>query len=283
MTATSKGIVLRVDDHRRDAAGMTYVYPVLSRRAGGISLGINLNVNNACNWACIYCQVPDLVRGGPPPVDLDRLSQECGELLDEIAGGRFEGDTVTGARLADVAFSGNGEPTSAAEFGEAVDRVLSILDARGLKESVPVRVITNGSLVHRTEVQAAFRRLGEAGGEVWFKIDRGTETGLAEVNGTATVPESIRARVALSAAAAPTWVQTCWFAIDGLAPSEAETTAYVDLVTSVASSVRGVHLYGIARPSMQPAAARLTRLDQITLEALANRLKTKGLTVFVSP
>jgi pyruvate-formate lyase-activating enzyme len=283
VTLTGSGKVLRVDDHRRDAAGMTYVYPVLSRRAGGISLGVNLNVNNACNWACIYCQVPELVRGGPPPIDLDRLSLEFGTLLDRIAEGRYAGETGAGAQLADVAFSGNGEPTSAAEFGQAVDRVVAILDARGLKGTVPVRVITNGSLMHRPEVQAAFRRLGAAGGEVWFKVDRGTEAGIAEVNGTATAPDAVRARLALSGAAAPTWIQTCWFAIDGLPPCEEETTAYIDFVAEAAASIRGVHLYGMARPSMQPAAGRLTRLDRGVLEALAGRLKAKGLTVFVSP
>ncbi|MCK7501470.1 MAG: hypothetical protein MZW92_74080 [Comamonadaceae bacterium] len=50
-------------DHSRESAGLTYVYPVISRRAGGVSVGINLNPNNACNWRCIYCQVPDLRRG----------------------------------------------------------------------------------------------------------------------------------------------------------------------------------------------------------------------------
>ena len=60
--------MLNVSDHSRDSAGLKYIYPVVSRRAGGVSLGINLNVNNACNWRCVYCQVPGLTRGGPPPV-----------------------------------------------------------------------------------------------------------------------------------------------------------------------------------------------------------------------
>jgi wyosine [tRNA(Phe)-imidazoG37] synthetase (radical SAM superfamily) len=52
---------LTVDDHNRDISGMKYIYPVVSRRAGGVSIGINLNVNNACNWRCVYCQVPNLM------------------------------------------------------------------------------------------------------------------------------------------------------------------------------------------------------------------------------
>ena len=45
--------MLAINDHRRDSAGLRYVYPVISRRAGGVSVGINLNPNNACNWACL--------------------------------------------------------------------------------------------------------------------------------------------------------------------------------------------------------------------------------------
>ena len=78
---------LKVSDHDRDLAGLTYVYPVLSRRAGGVSIGINLNPNNACNWHCAYCQVPDLVRGRAPAIDLARLEAELrGFLADLIHG-----------------------------------------------------------------------------------------------------------------------------------------------------------------------------------------------------
>ena len=63
-------------DHDRDKAGLRYVYPVVSRRACGVSIGINLNTDNACNWRCVYCQVPGLVRGAAPTVELARLEEE---------------------------------------------------------------------------------------------------------------------------------------------------------------------------------------------------------------
>mgnify|MGYP002383985774 CR=1 FL=1 len=82
-------VILRVHEHSRDSEGMRYVYPVVSRRARGVSVGINLNPNNACNWRCIYCQVPDLQRGGPPPIDLDRMVGELDSLLRDIRTGDF--------------------------------------------------------------------------------------------------------------------------------------------------------------------------------------------------
>ena len=110
--------MLTIEDHNRDVTGMTYVYPVISRRAGGVSIGINLNPNNACNWACVYCQVPGLVRGGPPPVRLELLESELRTFLREITEGDFMLREVPAEarRLVDVAFSGNGEPTSASGF-----------------------------------------------------------------------------------------------------------------------------------------------------------------------
>ena len=81
--------MLTIEDHRRDSAGLLYVYPVVSRRAGGVSVGINLNVNNACNWACVYCQVDNLSRGGPPPIDLGRLESELAGFLDDLLHGDF--------------------------------------------------------------------------------------------------------------------------------------------------------------------------------------------------
>ncbi|MEY3883878.1 MAG: hypothetical protein RLZZ379_1156 [Pseudomonadota bacterium] len=80
---------LTVSDHNRDVSGMKYVYPVVSRRAGGVSIGINLNINNACNWRCLYCQVPNLTRGTPPPIALDVLEAELRSFLTYALHGDF--------------------------------------------------------------------------------------------------------------------------------------------------------------------------------------------------
>src|SRR5512144_1968706 len=81
--------VLTTSDHSRGSAGLTYVYPVVSRRARGVSVGINLNTNNACNWRCIYCQVPGLVRGAAPPVDVALLERELRSFLTAVLHGDF--------------------------------------------------------------------------------------------------------------------------------------------------------------------------------------------------
>jgi wyosine [tRNA(Phe)-imidazoG37] synthetase (radical SAM superfamily) len=276
---------LTVKDHSRDSARMTYVYPVVSRRAGGVSIGINLNPNNACNWRCIYCQVPDLARGGPPPIDLAQLQRELEEMLYAILIGDFLAQRVPEGqrRLIDIAFSGNGEPTSAAEFPQAVAIARQALADRGLASSVKLRLITNGSLLDRRAVREGIEALGAGGGEVWFKVDAASEAGIARINGSRTKPESVARRLRLCAGLCATWAQTCLFTLDGELPEQGELAALVDFLAAHSDCLCGVHLYGLARPSAQPEAARLAAVPAAWLEEVGARLKEKGLTVTVSP
>lgn len=278
---------LKVSQHDRDLAGLTYVYPVLSRRAGGVSVGINLNPNNACNWHCAYCQVPDLVRGKAPDIDLALLEHELsGFLADLIHGDWMERFVPEGSRvIRDIAFSGNGEPTSAEVFAEAVDRVLRVRDAFGLAaDAVPVRLITNGSLLAQARVQDGVRRLGAGGGEVWFKVDAGTTAGIERINGVRLEPAAVARNLARCAELCPTWVQTCVFRWDGAAPEEAELDAYLDVLAQAGiARLKGVLLYGVARPSRQPEAVHVSRLSEAEIEQIADRIRQKGLTVRVSP
>ena len=277
--------ILSTKDHSRDSAGMKYVYPVISRRAGGISVGINLNTNNACNWACIYCQVPNLARGAAPEVDLHQLESELRLfLLNATSGDYLLRNAPPGARtLVDVAFSGNGEPTSSKAFPEAVNIIGHLLEEFGLSTKVRLRLITNGSLLHRAYVREGIARLGKRNGEVWFKIDMASQTGVRLVNGVTTTPEKTRKALITCAKLAPTWVQTCFFALDGQSIDDQEFEAYLDLLSTVKDEIRGVLLYGLARPSLQPEAKRLSALSAESLSEFARRIEATGIEVFVTP
>lgn len=277
--------LLSVDEHSRDSAGMTYIYPVVSRRARGVSLGINLNPNNACNWQCVYCQVPGLVRGGPPPIDLALLLRELNGFLDEIESGRFMQEHVPADSrvLRDVAFSGNGEPTTAPEFADVVDVVMETLHLRPQLEKLKLRLITNGSQIGKAAVRKALRKLASGNGEVWFKLDAATAAGIASINGVRMVPEAHLRRLRICAGLCPTWIQSCFFLREGKPPADSEIDAYVSAVGQMADVVAGVHLYGLARPSMQQGAEKLKQLPATWFESLAIRLKNQGLAVAVSP
>ncbi|CAN4272472.1 COG0731 Fe-S oxidoreductases [Methylophilaceae bacterium] len=280
---------LTVEDHNRDVSGMRYVYPVVSRRAGGVSIGINLNVNNACNWRCVYCQVPDLKRGSPTPIDMTLLEQELRRFLDYALHGDFltryvaEGDR----QLQDIAFSGNGEPTSVKEFPDILimlEKILLDFNLLGKAQAHPikVRLISNGSLMDKATVLASLKHLATLNGEVWFKLDGGTQAGIARINDVNIKPEAHLQRLRNCVAVCPTFVQTCLFAMDGEPPSEEDTEAYLGLLDQVKSDLQGVHLYGYARPSYQLEAPRISRLPHEKLEAMAKRIRALGLIVHVS-
>jgi wyosine [tRNA(Phe)-imidazoG37] synthetase (radical SAM superfamily) len=281
---------LTVADHNRDVSGLTYIYPVVSRRAGGVSIGINLNINNACNWRCLYCQVPNLTRGTPPPINLDLLEKELRDFLQSIVHGDFMQRYVAEVdrKLQDIAFSGNGEPTSAKEFPEVlkiVEKLLNEFDLLNPANAHPikVRLITNGSLMDKSHVLESMKHLARINGEVWFKADAGTSEGVAKINDVnINIPKVIK-RIKACAEACPTFVQTCMVAIDDIAPIEGEVAAYIALLSEVKETIQGVHLYGLARPSMQTEAPRLSRLSPEWLESVAEKIRSIGLMAYVSP
>src|SRR5215472_10106119 len=133
-----------------------YIYPVLARRTGGVSIGVNLNVDKICNFGCIYCEVNRRASPLIKDVDLEALTTEMratlalaqsGELLRDA---RFAGQAAPdGAplRVTDIAFSGDGEPTSFRNFKEVVERTIALRNDAGLS-NVKIVVITNASLFH---------------------------------------------------------------------------------------------------------------------------------------
>lgn len=279
---------LSIHDHDRRKSGLTYVYAVLSRRAGGVSIGVNLNTNSACNWRCVYCEIPDLTFGNAPPCDLALLERELRTLLDDVLRGDWMTRNVPEERwrvLKDVAISGNGEPTSCPEFPEVVDTLGRVLREYALAGSVQLVLITNGSLVHKPEVQRGLAALHALGGIVWYKLDSATPEGQARMNTSKAGVERARANLVTAARTCTTWIQTMALAWNGQPPSTVEQEAYLEFVRGLVRErvpVQGVLLYGMARPSYQPEAAVLSALPREWMEDYARRIEAAGLPVRLS-
>ena len=278
-------------DHDRSNAGLEYVYPVVSRRAAGVSIGINLNPNNACNWRCVYCQVPGLTFGNPPQIDLGQLERELSGLLEDVVHGDFMEQRVPAEarRLNDLAFSGNGEPTSSPQFAEAVALAGKVLEQFDLAGKLRLVLITNGTLVQRPAVQEGLRRMVPLAGEVWYKLDSATVEGQLRMNSSRAGPaglERARSNLVLAASLCPTWVQTMVLDWRGSSLEGTERRAYLDLLASLVREcvpLRGVLLYGLARPSCQPEAPELAAVAPQHLLDLARAIEDLGLPVRVTP
>ncbi|MES0371854.1 MAG: radical SAM protein [Mariprofundaceae bacterium] len=271
-------------NHDRSSSDMSYVYPVISRRAGGVSIGINLNPNNACNWHCAYCQVPDLVRGSAPVIDLSQLKNELSSMLEEIVNGSFMQERVPEQcrQLCDIAISGNGEPTSCKNFDEIVQLIVSVMEQFELSEDVKLRLITNGSYLHKPAVQAGLKIMDRSNGEVWVKVDSATEAGIERINGVTASPELLFSHVKSAAEFCSTWIQTCMVTWDGAPPEEQEVEAYLSMIQRLIDEpipVKGVLLYGLARPSLQVEAAHLSKLPPAWMASMADKIRAVGLDV----
>ena len=280
---------LTVTDHSRESAGLTYVYPVVSRRSGGVSVGINLNPNNACNWACIYCQVENLRRGGAPEIDLLQLETELTGFLHDVLQGDFYDRYQVPAdyrTIRDIAISGNGEATSAGEFDRIIDSIGRTTERMGLIGSIKLVLISNGSLVHRPQVQKGLEQLARWHGELWFKLDRATDAGIRRINQAPFSAARARRHLEIAARLCPTWIQTCVFCYDREPMTEVERQAYLALLADLVRCqvpLQGVLLYGLARPSMQPEANRLSPVSDEWLHRFAAGIGNLGLEVKVTP
>lgn len=279
---------LHTRDHSRDRAGLRYIYPVVSRRADGVSIGINLNPNNACNWRCVYCQVPDLQRGSAPVIDRKLLDFELRTFLDEVLSADFyeRYEVEKGYRnLKDIAISGNGEPTSADDFSAIVELIGRVMQDYDLLGDLNLVLISNGSLVHRSQVQQGLKRINQLGGEVWFKIDRATHEGLKRINNAAISVDRMYKNLQICAGLCRTWMQTCVFTFEGEIMTKPERQAYFDLVAKIADAenyFKGVLVYGLARASRQPERNRLSEANAEWLQEFVSDLRRLPIEVRVN-
>lgn len=277
---------LSVNNHRADVLGLKYIYPVLSRRAGGLSIGINFNTNNTCNWRCVYCQVPDLQLGAAPELDARQLAEELRRFLDYVIHGDFyqHFDVPADKRvIKDIAIAGNGEPTSLKTFADAVDLIGKIAVAAEVFPTSRYVLITNGSLIHQAHVQQGLTLLRQYGGRVWFKFDSATEQGRTLINNTAQSLKAAIDNLAMACALCPTTLQTCLLDYQGRGLPDTERQAYLAALRTIKNrcSLQDIMLYTIARPSMQPEAPLLKPLAYDILDRFADDIRQLGFTVSV--
>jgi wyosine [tRNA(Phe)-imidazoG37] synthetase (radical SAM superfamily) len=141
-----------------------YLYgPVPSRRLGR-SLGIDLVPHKICTYDCIYCQIgkttdKTLVRKEYVPVR---------DILEEVK--RFLKEETSS--IDHLSLSGSGEPTLHSQIRLVIEGIKAIT-------SIPVAVITNGSLLYEEEVRQdllladiVLPSLDAVSSEVFMKINR---------------------------------------------------------------------------------------------------------------
>ena len=257
-----------------------YIYPAWSRRAQGISIGINLHPNHCCNWHCIYCQVPGLQRGPSPTIAMPVLQaelEECSQWISEQAT-THRLDPLS-SLIRDIAFAGDGEPTTSPQFAEALKVVNHILNHH--QPPVLVRLITNGSQLQHVHVRHAIHCLHAMGGEVWFKLDAGSDAEMHAVNDN-HVPLALHLqRLQTCCTLCTTWVQTAIVSrqVNQQMVTTPSLPGYIKSLDAYQDKFAGILLYGIARPSQQAAAACLQLTSEKVIQDYARELRAQGFNV----
>ncbi|MCB9850831.1 MAG: radical SAM protein [Phycisphaerales bacterium] len=265
--------------HPRDWRSNLYVYPVISRRSRGLSIGVNLNPDTACNFDCIYCQVDRTQPVRVRDVDLDVLRAELSHMLALATSGAIFDEPQFGAvpqslrRINDIAFSGDGEPTTCPVFAEAVQLAADLKAEHGVPD-VLIVLITDACYLTKPAVERGLAIMDNANGEIWAKLDAGTQPYYELINRPNYPLTHVMQNIIAAALARSIRVQSLFMRVNGEAPSDAELEAYVGRlreITSAGGKIHEVQIYTVAR---QPAESYVTALSNETLDAIVARVRS---------
>jgi wyosine [tRNA(Phe)-imidazoG37] synthetase (radical SAM superfamily) len=277
--------------HERIWQQNRYVYPVVSRRSKGISIGVNLNPDKVCNFDCIYCSVDrktPLPAWGTRDLDLAILRQELAAMIALAAdGGIYQFDPFDQIpaqlrRVNDVAFSGDGEPTTCPQFDDAVKLAAEVVEDSSLKD-VKLVLITNATMFHKPDVRQTLSFLDQHPGEIWAKLDAGTEAYYEVVDRSGVPLRRVLENLLWCCRERETVIQTLLMKVHGEAPPATEIAAYIGRLQEIVRGggrIKLVQLYTVARGTTEPFA---TPLSAAALEGIAGQVRKAGLAVEVYP
>jgi wyosine [tRNA(Phe)-imidazoG37] synthetase (radical SAM superfamily) len=270
--------------HSRSWRDNRFVYPVISRRSKGLSIGVNLNPDQACNFDCVYCSVDRTNPASAPTVrsvDLAGVRTELDHLLGLAVSGAiwneapFDRTPPELRRLNDVAFSGDGEPTSYTGFGDVCRLAAELI--RWHNAPAKIVVITNATLLNRPEVQAALAFLDTVPSQVWAKLDAGTQDYYALIERTKIPLSRVLDNLLLTGRQRPITIQSMFLRYRGEAPSTAEIEAYLgrlrDLIAG-GCQISLVQVYTVARATAEAEATPLTKNE---VDAITGQVRALGI------
>jgi wyosine [tRNA(Phe)-imidazoG37] synthetase (radical SAM superfamily) len=280
MADTPRQPLLVFRDHRRTFEEFRYVYAVVSRRSQGVSVGINLNPDKICNFDCVYCQVDRRIPPVVRDVDASQLLDELEEMLDLVeSGALFEKEHLykTPAplrRLNDIAFAGDGEPTTCPEFSPIVEAVAEVRKRRELNP-VKLVLISNASRFHVPRVSQALAVLDANNGEVWAKLEAGTEAYYRTIERTTIPFETILRNITQAACVRPIVIQALFMRLRGEPPSIGEQQVFCDRLNEIVragGAIRFVQVYTVARV---PAESYVSPLHREEVDSLVEMVRER--------
>jgi wyosine [tRNA(Phe)-imidazoG37] synthetase (radical SAM superfamily) len=248
----------------RDFLDNQFVYVVVSARAHGLSVGVNMNPDKNCNFECIYCEVPRNGDRSSLRLSVEEMAAELKKTLVFVRCGRLRERPWYRAlpdellQLRHVALSGDGEPTLSADFGEALQAVVHVRALCGLPFFKLV-LITNATGLDRAQVQQGLRHLTRSD-EVWAKLDGGTRAYVNKVNRAQVPLAKILSNILMLGRQRPVVIQSLFPAIQEEEPSLEEIEQYAHRLLELKNAgaqISLVQIYSATRPSLNSASGHL--------------------------
>lgn len=238
----------------RDFMNHQFVYMVVSPRARGLSIGLNLNPDKQCNFDCLYCEV-DRQTPAATVLDVDKMADELREVLDFVHSGRiserpfFQRIPRELLKLRHVTLSGDGEPTLCEQFREVVEAVVHIRAMSGYPFFKLV-LVTNATGLDRESVIEGLRYFNSAD-EVWCKLDGGSQNYLDRINRPQMSQERILHNILTLARRRPVVIQSLFPSVDGAGPAWTEVETYsarLEQLRAEGAKISLVQIYSATRP-----------------------------------
>ena len=248
----------------RKSLNHRYVYAVISQRANGLSIGINLNPDKRCNFDCVYCEINRDSPGADPKVDPAALGAELERVLGQVYSNKFRDLPGFGGlppellELKEVALSGDGEPTLCPNFDEAVQEVVRVRSNSGFP-FFKIVLITNTTGLASPTVEQGIKLLGKRD-EIWAKLEAGTQEHLERINRTTIPLWQVLANILALARRRPVIIQSLFPQVDGQGPTVAEIEQYVQRLKELKTAgaqIELVQVYSAHRPPHRPNCEHL--------------------------
>jgi len=230
------------------------VYPVVSRRSGGLSLGINLNPDKKCTFNCVYCQVDRLVEISELKPELAQINQELEHWITLI---HKKENQYRGFPLKDISIAGDGEPT----IVSALPGVMKIMMELRLKyhlEEAKLVLFTNGSNIDRNDLNKVLPEFFKNKGEIWFKLDYWDQVSLTRINRTKVSYERLIKNLKCIGNQYPLVLQSCFFSWDGENYNDLNFKKYVAMIHGLlegGTQIDRIQAYTLARTPADDKAA----------------------------
>jgi len=258
----------------RHFLGNRFVYVVISPRARGLSIGLNMNPDKFCNFDCVYCEVNRDLPPAERELDVCVMAAELEKTLFQIHSGEIRQMAGYGGlnqdllRLRHVAFSGDGEPTLCANFSEAVQAVAHVR-ARKYHPYFKMVLITNGTGLDLPPVQDGLRYFTRED-EIWVKLDAGSQAYMDRVNRSEVSLKKIMENARLVGREHPIIIQSLFPLIAGQEPPPEEIDQYIQRLRELkegGATISLVQIYSATRPTVHSDCGHLplkslTRIGQ---------------------